>query len=168
MSLNSTQSLEISVDCYATFEDILAHIPHVSLDNANTKPSRAQACGIARDVYREVNALLSVLGYNIPVASSSSTAIGLVGRMCAVGAARSIEAGAASVAGRSSDTADFLQGEYARMWKALRDGDINLPGASRTGNPILHRGERKPAYQFHDPSSRGSEEAPVFTKNMDW
>ena len=167
MSLNSTLSLEIGVDCYATFEDILAHIPHVSLDNANTKPSRAQACGIARDVFREINSVLAVLGYNIPVASGNSTAIGLVGRMCAVGAARSIEAAAASVAGRSSDTADFLRREYERMWTALRKGDITLPGASRTGNPTRHQGERKPAYQFHDPSSSG-ELAPVFTKNMDW
>jgi len=167
MSLNSTTHLELSVDCYATFEDILAHIPHVTLDNSNSKPSRAQACGIARDVFREINSMLSVLGYLIPVASGNITAIGLVGRMCAVGTARSLDAAAASVDGRSSDTADFLRKEYDRMWGALRDGEITLPGAARTGNPIRHRGERKPAYSFHQPSA-GTESSPIFTRDMEW
>ena len=167
MSVNATSGLELSVDCYATFEDILAHIPHVSLDNVNTKPSRKQAIGIARDVFREVNSLLSVLGYNIPVVSTSATAIGLVGRMCAVGTARSIEAAAASVDGRLSASADFLRKEYERMWKQLRDGDVTLPGAARTGNPIKHRGETKPAYQFDDRGS-GTETTSIFSKGMDW
>ena len=167
MSSNATSGLELSVDCYATFEDILAHIPHVSLDNSNSKPSRKQAIGIARDVFREVNSLLSVLGYNIPVVSTSATAIGLVGRMCAVGTARSIEAAASSVDGRLSASADFLRKEYERMWKQLRDGDVTLPGAARTGNPIKHRGETKPAYQFDDRGS-GTETTSIFSKDMDW
>ena len=167
MSSNATSGLELSVDCYATFEDILAHIPHVELDNVNTKPSRKQAIGMARDVYREVNSLLSVLGYKIPIASTSATAIGLVGRMCAVGTARSIEAAAASVDGKLSASADFLRKEYERMWKQLRDGDVTLPSATRTGNPIRHRGETKPSYQFDDRGS-GSEASSVFAKDMDW
>ena len=167
MSVNATSGLELSVDCYATFEDILAHIPHVSLDNTDSKPSRKQAIGMARDVFREINSLLSVLGYQIPVASTSATAIGLVGRMCAIGTARSIEAAAASVYGKMSDAADFLRKEYERMWKQLRDGDVTLPGAARTGNPIRHRGETKPVYQFDDRGS-GTERASIFSKDMDW
>lgn len=166
MSLNSTNDLELSVDCYATFEDILAHIPHVGLDNSDTKPSRAQACGIARDVFREVNSLLDVLGYTIPVASGNSTAIGLVGRMCAVGTARSLEAAAASVDGRSTDTADFLRREYERMWKALKEGDIALPAAARTSEALRHKGEIKSSFEFHRPS--GTESSPIFTRDMEW
>lgn len=166
MSSNSTGTLEVSVDCYATFSGILAHIPHVSLDNANSRPSRNQAIAMARDVFREVNSLLSVLGYSIPVASTNSTSIGYLRTMCSAGAAKSIAAAVSSVDGGASPTADFLQKEYARMWKSLKDGDVTLPGAARTGNPMRHKGERKPAYSFHQPA--GSESTPIFSRDMEW
>ena len=163
---NSTQDLEISVDCYATFGSILAHIPHVSLDNANTKPSRKQAIAMAKDTFREVNSMLEVLGYKIPVASSNSTSIGFLRTMCSAGVAKSIAAAVSSVDGGSSSTADFLQKEYDRMWKALRNGDVTLPGAARDGNPMRHKGERKPAYEFHQPA--GSESTRLFTRDQEW
>jgi len=166
VSLNSTQSLEVSVDSYATFSAILAHIPHVTLDNAYTRPSRMQACAIARDRFQELNSLLSVMGFVIPIASGNSTGLAYVRRMSAVGVASSIEAAAASVDGRSSDTADFLQKEYSRMWTALKNGDVTLPGAARTGNPTRHDGERKPAASFSPVN--GVEREPTFTMDTQW
>ena len=165
MSQNSTNDLEISVDSYATFDAILAHVPHLTLDNINTRPRRRQACEIARQTFDEINGLLKVLGYIIPVGSGNGTSIGHIARMSAVGTAKSLEAAAASVDGRSSDTADFLQREYQRMWTSLKDGSVTLPDASRS-NPTRHEGERKPSYAFDQVSS--TEVAPTFTKGMDW
>jgi len=38
--------------------------------------------------------------------------------------------------------------------------------APRTGNPVLHRGEKKPAAQFRDVS--GTEAAPIFSMDTEW
>ena len=166
MSSNATNALELSVDCYATFSSILAHIPHFTLDNDISKPSRRQAIQMARDVFREINSLLSVLGYQIPVASTNTTSNGYLRSMCSAGVAKSLSASISSVDGSSGGTADFLQKEYNRMWGALRDGNVTLPGAARTGSPMRHKGERKPAYEFHQPS--GSESERIFTRDQEW
>lgn len=165
MSLNSTQSLEISIDSYATFDEILALIPHIDLDNSTSIPRRRQACEIARDVFAEVNGLLGVLGYTVPVVSSNATNIGVVGSLCALGTASRIEAAAASANAGVSAHADYLQREYDRVWNAMRKGDVKLT-ASREGDFIKHAGEKKPSYEFHQVS--GSESARTFTRDMKW
>ena len=165
MSLSSTTDIELSVDCYATFDKILAHIPHVDLDNSTSTPLKRQALRMARDVMQEVNGLLGVLGYQIPIASSNSTNIAIVGSLCALGAASRIEASAASANAGASAHADYLRMEYQMVCGALRNGDIKLT-ATKTSTFIKHAGERTPAYSFHQPS--GSEASSTFTKGMDW
>jgi len=165
MSLNSTNDLELGVDTYATFASILAHIPHITLDNSVTKPTRAQACGIARQIFGQLNGALKVLGYQVPVASGNATTFAYVAAMSAIGTAKSLEAAAASVDGRASETADFLQREYALLWSSLRKGEATLPGAARS-NPTKHEGERKPAVGFRD--TAGTEATSAFSMDTEF
>ena len=64
MAANST-CLELSVDTYATFESIQALIPLRVLTDYTTAPSqptKTQASEIVRDIFQQINGVLSVLG----------------------------------------------------------------------------------------------------------
>ena len=72
MSRNATLDLEISVDCYATFERVEAYIPWVTL-NSTTRPSKKQALTVhIRDNYDLMNGMLKEMGYVVPIPSSAS------------------------------------------------------------------------------------------------
>ena len=168
MSLNSTQSLELGVDAYCTMAEVQSYVPAVRTLSTDSKPSRVQAVGLTRDIFGEVNGLLDVLGYVIPVASGDATAMGLLGRVNALGAASAIEAAAYSAGNEEdSDHAKFLLAQYMSIWQRLESGMMSIPGATRTANHMRRKDERTASAAF-DRNGTSTEQSPVFTKTMKW
>lgn len=165
MALNATSSLEVSVDTYATFSQVRALIPYTNFA-ATDYPTKAQAFSIIRDVYQEVNSLIGLLGYALPVASSNATAIRVLARFQALGAASSIELAATHRAGGSSEHAAELEKRYRLTWKAFEAGQIKLQGAALDDDHLLRRDERSITYQFHPVD--GTESDPTFSRDMDF
>lgn len=167
MALNSTQSLELSVDGYCTFASIEPYIPRRSINNTS-KPTRAQACHIVRDTFSEINGLLTILGYVVPVASSNGTSVRILGRLNAIGAAAEIEAAAYSAGNTSrSEHAEELRDQYKVMWLKLEKGEIKLIGASLEDNYMRRRNEHAATYLFQLDAD-GNEAAPTFSKYTEW
>ena len=167
MALTSTEDVELSVDGYCTLAHIEPYIPHRSL-TVNSKPTRAHALYIVRDIYQEINGLLDVLGYQIPVASTNGTAIRIVGRLNALGVAAAIEASTYSADGEeASGHSTTLRRQYEDAWKRLEDGKVSLPNATRKSNYIRRRDEQRAWYQF-DEDSYGDERSPTFSTGMHW
>lgn len=166
MSRNATNAIELSVDGYCTFASILALLPQRAF-SGSTKPTRVQAVSMVRDVKYQIDGVLDVLGYNIPVASSNYTAIRILGRLNAHGAAAAIE-GATYSAGNAerSGYAQSLQEEFRMIWKTFEAGRMSLPDAPRQNDYIHRVNEKTPEAQFHQ--SSGTEVDPVFTKSMDF
>ncbi len=166
MSLNATADLELSKDSYCTFAHIEAKIPLRSL-SATSRPTSKQGCIINRGVFRQINAVLDVLGYVIPVVSGNATNIGFIQELNAIGAAAQIE-GAAYSAGNEtrSQYAEDLSHQFNMMWKTLSDGKVSLPTAARKGAYMHQENEKVPAYQFNP--IKGVEQDPVFSKQMDF
>lgn len=164
MSLNATQALELSKDAYCTMAHIQARLPHRTF-GANSKPSKAQCVLIARGGFRQINAVLDVLGYVIPVASTNTTAIGYIQELNAIGAAAQIEGSTYSAGNETrSQYAVDLQNQFNLMWKTLVDGKVSLPDAARQAGYQHRADEKHPSYVFHEIS--GTEQDPVFTKEM--
>ncbi len=165
MSLNATNALELSVDGYATFATIQGLIPWRTLSSSST-PTRAQAAGIVRNLYQDINTLLYTLGYKIPVSSGNATTIRFLGRFNALGAAAEIEQAAYSAGNtEASDHADRLWKRYDQTYKMLEKGALTL-NATQQSNYIHTRSQRRVTYKFH--SVGGTEQETKFTKNMDW
>lgn len=167
MSRNATGSPELSVDSYCTFAQIEPYIPRRSI-NSSSKPTKAQALHLVRGTYQEINALLAVLGYHVPVASSNGTAIATLARLNALGAAAEIEAAAYS-AGNSnrSEHSDQLRDMYKALYVKLEKGELVLIGAEMEPNYMKRRNERAGTYEF-DHNDEGNERDPTFTTSMDW
>jgi len=145
---------------------IRARIPMRSLDSTSY-PSKAQAVMLSRGVFRQINSVLDVLGYVIPVASTNSTNIGFIQELNAIGAAALIEGGAYSSGNEArSDYAEMLDGQFKMMWKTLSDGKVSLPTATRQGDYMHKENEKDPAYSFHEID--GVEQDAVFSKEMDF
>lgn len=165
MARASTSDIEISVDGYATMAQIQGLIPWRTIDTSST-PTRVQSLNMARDLFQDVNILLSTLGYKIPVASGNGTTIRFLGRLHALGTAAQIEDAIYSAGNvESSAYADRLRKRYDQTYKMLEKGDLSL-NASLTSNYLTNRTQKAAAYSFHDIS--GTEQETVFTKNMDF
>lgn len=166
MSRNATAAIELSVDGYCTLSSILALIPHRAL-SGTSKPTRAQAIGMVRDVKYQIDGVLDVLGYTLPVVSTNYTSLRIVGRLNAYGAAAAIEGASYSSGNQErSGYAQALQEEFRLIWKTFEAGRMSLPGAPRQGSYIHRANEITPQAQFNQPS--GSEVDPTFTKAMDF
>ncbi len=168
MALGSATALELSVDAYCTMAGIKAYIPGVREFDRNSKPTLESAIGIARDTYQEINGLLYGLGYALPVASSNSTGIRIVGRLNALGAAAAIEASTYSAGNEEeSQQSVRLAQQYKDAWKRFESGQIIIIGATMQSNYAHRRNEREARASF-DKDSSGTETAPTFTKGMKW
>ena len=167
MSRNATADLELSVDCYATYERIEAYLPWTSL-NSTTRPTKKQALTVhIRDSYDTMNGMLKEQGYVVPVPSSNATSIAILGRINSLDAAASIDLAMRGGAGQVSPQSEQLQNQRNLVWRAFRDGNIELPDAEREGAYALRDSEKQPKSQFYVDSG-GEEKDPVFKRDMDW
>ena len=168
MALTSRGHLELSVDSYATFSQVRAYIPGVRSFDNSSHPTIQNALSITRDIYQEINGLLYGLGYVLPVASSNTTGIRIVGRLNALGAAAAIEAAAYSAGNEEeSQQSVRLTQQYRDAWDRLESGSVIIIGATMQSNYIHRRNERK-ATAFFDQDSSSTERSPTFTKSMKW
>ena len=167
MSRNATMDLELSVDCYATFERVEGYIPWVSL-NSSTRPTKKQALTIhMRDHFDVMNGMLKEQGYVVSVPSSNATSIAILGKINALCAAASIE-----MALRGGNSAVSPQGvalleQQKMLWKDFATGKIELPDAEREGAFNLRGSELQPKSRFYVGSS-GNEKDPIFSRDQDW
>ena len=162
MSRNATADLELSVDCYATLEEILPYLPWVSL-NSTSRPSKKQALKIIRDSYDEMNSLLSEQGYAVPVASTAATAINLLGKLNSLDSAAAIDLAMRGANAGVSPQGSALMDRRNLLWKQFATGKMEIIGASRTGNYALRPSEQKSKHRFYQIS--GAEQDPVFTRD---
>ena len=165
MSLNATNSLELSVDSYATMAQITALIPYQTFD-ADDYPDKPQAVQLARDVFQEINSLVTSLGYVVPVASSNSTALRVLGRLNAFGTASVIEMSSNHRNPGMLEHAEALQARYREIWVTLQKGQVKLIGATMESNYLLRPMDKEAKYVFH--TVNGTETSPDFTKTMNF
>jgi hypothetical protein len=163
---NATACIEISVDAYCTLSRVAAYIPRRTINDASI-PTRRQVISLAKDVFQEINGLLDVLGYAIPVASSNGTAIRIVGRLNALGAAAAADASAYSAGNpQRSEHADYLGEQYKELYVKIEKGLMTIPAATRDGDYIPNKLERSIIGEFHQPN--GTETTSTFTKDMNF
>lgn len=168
MARNATSSLELSVDAYCTLSQVQAYMPAVRTLTSSSSPTKAQAFSIIRDSFFQVNGLLDVLGYTIPVASSNYTAVRIIGRLNALCAAAAIEAAAYSAGNpEQSDHSVALRKQCQDMWTQLENGQISLPNATRNAN-YMKRKDEKTAYCEFSLDSEGIERDPTFDVDTNW
>ena len=166
MSRNATADLELSIDCYATFERVEAYIPWISL-NSTTRPSKKQALTVhMRDSYDLMNGMLAEQGYVVPVPSLNGTSIAILGKINALASAATIDIALRGGNAQVSPQGTYLQQEHKLCWKQFSEGKIELPGVEREGAYSLLKSELQPQSQFYVDSGSGNEKSPVFTRDQ--
>ena len=168
MARNATGDLEIGVDCYATFAGVMELLPHMSL-NYSSYPTRLQAEGIIRESFDVVNGMINRKGYDVPVPSGNSTTINIIGKLHQLDAASLIEQVMFSATNsEESEHGSVLLTRRNELWKEFDEGNINILGASRTGDTAqLRTDEQQPEAQFYV-DTQGTEQSPVFSRDMKW
>lgn len=121
---------------YATFDDLHGLAPQLGRFTATTKPSLEQVTTFLADVAREIDGLLTGLGYTVPIVEATSPiAFARVKALNAWGAlALAIVARSIGVTNPDEQGAGYVRKEYARRLQALREspGD-DLLDAVKTG-----------------------------------
>lgn len=167
MSRNATADLELSVDCYATFERIEAYIPWVSL-NSTTRPTKKQALTVhVRDNFDVMNGMLKEMGYVVPVPSTNATSIAILGKINALNSAASIDMAMRGGNAGVSPQAMALYEQQKMLWKDFTSGKIELPNAAREGAYNLRKNELQPKSRFYVDSNLNDKD-PVFTRDQDF
>tara|TARA_Y100001973_G_C5201032_1_gene337692 strand:+ start:2236 stop:2739 length:504 start_codon:yes stop_codon:yes gene_type:complete len=167
MSRNATLDLEISVDCYATFERVEAYIPWVTL-NSTTRPSKKQALTVhIRDNYDLMNGMLKEMGYVVPIPSTNATSVAILGKINAMNSAASIDMALRGGNSQVSQQSVMLYEQQKLLWKDFSSGKIELPDAEREGAFQLRENELQPDSRFYVDSNL-NELDPVFNRKQDY
>lgn len=124
------------MSAYATFDDLHGLAPQLGRFSATTKPTLDQVTTFLADVAREIDGLLTGMGYAVPIAEATSPiAFARVKALNAWGAlALAIVARSIGVTNPDEQGASYVRKEYERRLKALREspGD-DLLDAGKTG-----------------------------------
>jgi hypothetical protein len=157
--------IELSKTGYCTFSHVCLYTPHRTF-NTSSAPTKDHVLGFIEDIFHQMNGILDVLGYVIPVPSGNATAIGVLRSINALGAASLAEETANSIANKTeSDFGNRLDAEFMREFEELGKGQKVLGGADRTTGFIHRLDERTPKFRFHR-DAKGNKEEPVFKKDM--
>lgn len=158
--------IEIGIDGYCTLAHVEALNP-LRTFNSSSKPTRVQVAMHINFAFNQMNGILDVLGYVVPVASGNATATRALRFVNALAAAASTEDSMYS-AGNStrSEHAESLYDRFEAEWKGFRAGEKNLIGAPRQGNYFHRDDERHSSHQFHVVAN--TQQTPTFTKAMDF
>jgi hypothetical protein len=157
--------IELSRTGYCTFFDVDIYAPQRTF-NTSSSPTRANVESFITDIYHQMNGVLDVLGYTLPVPSSNTTAIGILSRINALGAASQAEEAANSIGNlQESDFGRRLREEFDREFMGLAKGEKNLGNANRNERFRHRKDEKEPTFQFHLDDT-GDVDDPVFNKDM--
>lgn len=157
--------IEISVTGYCTMGHLELFLPQRTF-NSSSSPTRANVLSFITDHYHQMNGVLEVLGYELPIPSGNATAIGILRHINVLGAASQAEQSANQIGNiRPSQVGNALRDEFQREWKLFMDGDKNLPGATRTSRHREDKQEKEAKHQF-DVDTSGDQKDAVFTKDV--
>lgn len=149
----------------------LAHLQALNAQrtyDANSIPSSTDAEGFITDVFNEINGVLDVLGYTVPVATADAVASRILRTVNQYGACAKAERGTHSVGlGGESERADSLQTEYERLLGLLRDGEMSLVDAERGDDSPKRDNEKTPEGSFNLDAD-GDERDSEMTRDMDF
>lgn len=124
---------------YATFDDLHGLAPQLGRFTPTSKPTLEQVTTFLADVAREIDGLLTGLGYTVPIVDATSPiAFARVKALNAWGAlSLAIVARSIGVTNPDEQGANYVRKEYERRLKALATapGD-DLLDAVKTGNAI--------------------------------
>ena len=164
MSRNATSDLELSVDCYATFERISAYVPWLTF-NSTTRPTKKQVLTVfTRDSFDVMNGILAEMGYVTPVPSSvNSTTSGTLGKIHAMDVAAQVDIATRGGNAQVSAQGAALQEQRNLLWQSFQRGQIAITDATREGAYRLRPAEQKPQSRFFVVG--GDEQDPVFTRD---
>jgi hypothetical protein len=158
--------LEIGVDAYATIAHVEAWNPTRTF-NTTLKPTRLAVSMYLRDAFRQINAELAVLGYDVPIGSGNSTSLSVVRHInCLAGAYQAEFSRFSAGNAEFSNHAENLRQRFLNTMDMLRQGKMSIPGATRNSGTFIHKkDEREPTSQF-DVDTENNERDPIFTRNM--
>jgi hypothetical protein len=158
--------LQLGVDAYCTIADVEALNPTRSYNNT-LPPTRLAVATFINDAFHQMNSLFAVWGYDVPVASSNTTAMGAVGHLNALIAAANTESTRFSAGNAEfSRHARVLQGRADKIVDQLKRGKRAIPGLTRSGNFIHRKDERAPESAFDLKATNADERDPTFKKDM--
>lgn len=165
MARNATADLELSVDCYATFERVNAYVPWLTF-NSTTRPTKKQVLTVfTRDSFDIMNGILAEMGYVTPVPSTvNSTTTGILGKIHALDVAAQVDIATRGGNSQVSAQGAALQEQRNLLWQSFQRGQIAITDATREGAYRLRPAEQKPKSRFFVVD--GNEQDPVFTRDM--
>jgi len=156
--------IQVSVTGYATMQHVESYLPQRTF-NSSSSPTRDGVLQFITDIYHQMNGVLDVLGYNLPIPSGNSTAIAILRNINGLGAASQAEQAANQIGNvRASRVGDILRKEYDREFMLLMDGDKVLPGVNRNTQFWHEKKQKAPEFAF-DLDDKGNEDDPVFRKD---
>jgi hypothetical protein len=126
-------SITIPTDAYCQLSDLTRYLPQRTF-SATSKPTSTDAESLIKEVAAEINAVLSGLGITTPVTTSS--ALPVLKRINAMGAAEDLEAAAragvtAPIPGEGKNFATEWGPKYDRIVEDMKEGKFALPGVDQ-------------------------------------
>ena len=160
-------SISLGADGYC----LLAHIQSLNSQRtygSTSVPTDTDVEGFISDVFHEINGVLDVLGYTVPVATADASASRILRTVNQYGASAKAERSTHSVgASGENERADALQAEYERLLDLLRDGGMSLVDADRGDDSPTQENEQSPEGSFNLDSD-GDERASEMSRDMDF